>query len=211
MAAQPPTTRAARLQRKQGPTESVRAFNVEIMRRIQECQITDGDRQLDIYIQNLREDIAQKVLLMMPQNLRQAQICADTVEHSLALTPTNPLLAISGQSGRRETYPNTRPRYDGRRDDQQSRSRGRSSDRQRSQSRSRDNRRSASRDRAYDDRRSASRDRDQQNSRGRQRSSERRPTRRDRSSSRDGSRDRSRRSPTPYHIDLLDDADHSKN
>ena len=112
VASQPPTTHAARLQRKQGPTESVRTFNVEITRRIQECQITDSDSQLDIYIQNLREDIAQRVLLMMPTNLRQAQICADTVEHSLAINPTNPLLAISGQAGRRENYPAARPRYD---------------------------------------------------------------------------------------------------
>ncbi len=73
IASQPPTPCAARLQLKQGPTESVRAFNVEITRRIQECQITDSDRQLDIYIQNLRDDIAQRVLLMMPTNLRQAQ------------------------------------------------------------------------------------------------------------------------------------------
>ena len=211
IAHQPPTTRAARLQRPQGATESVRDFNLEITRRLQECNITDGDRQLDIYIQNLRDEISQRVLLMLPTTLRQAQICAETVEHSLAITSRTPILAVNQPSphhgrdngnyrsnSRGYQNSNNRSRYD---NYNQRNYRSQSRDRRPDSRQSRDRRQRSS---SYNNRRESSRDR--YNSRPRQRSnSDQRRGQYSRSPS--YSRNRYDRSPTP-HINAIQDDDH---
>jgi hypothetical protein len=210
IAHQPPTTRAARLQRPQGPTESVRDFNLEISRRLQECNITDADRQLDIYVQNLRADVSQRVLLMLPTTLRQAQICAETVEHSLAITHRTTVLAInqpppqdrrdtnryrSNSRGYRDS--NNRSRYD---NHNQRNYRSQSRDRRPQSQQSRERRQRSS---SYDNRRGPSRDRF--NSRPRQRSnSDQRGNRYPRSPS--FNKNRYDRSPTP-HVNAIQDGE----
>jgi len=187
---QPPTTRAAKLQRKQGLTESVRDFSLEIVKRMQECQVTEPDRQLDIYMQNLREDVAKKVLLMCPSNLRHAQTCAEMVEHTMAMTTDNSIAEV-GHRSRMDTY-NTR---------------------QRTQKRGRDDhRRSTDRDdrRGRDDRRST--DREDRRRSGDRRRSNHRSRRGSRGEYRSNSVDRRnfRRSPTPYGNNINEVArDHS--
>ena len=195
VAHQPPTTKAAKLQRKQGPTESVREYNLEITRRIQECNVTDPERQLEIYIQNLRSDIAQRVLLMVPTTLRQAQTAADIVEQSLNLNHDPSMMAFqSNNNQRRQDYPR--------------RSRADSYNKNRADTSGNNYRRSSSRD--YNNRRSASRDRNRSTSGNRDRRTrswsredQRRQFPRNRSNSAPRSpgrnnRDRYDRSPTPY-------------
>ncbi len=101
---QPPIIRAARLQRKQGLTESVREYSLEIIKRMLECDITDADRQLDIYMQNLREDVAKKVLLMSPTSLRHAQLCAETVEHTMNWPCDKNINAVAQQQSRIDKF-----------------------------------------------------------------------------------------------------------
>ena len=201
---QPPTARAARLHRRQGLTESVRDYSLEIIKRMQECNILDADRQLDIYIQNLREDIAQKVLMMLPTSLRHAQTCAETAEHTLNIVPDQQLMSFqqNDRSRKDNYYKNNYNNYNNR---YPSQNRGRSWSRNRHP---RNNSNSRSRERPYP--RSTRRYGDGS-----------RPTSRDRQNSynpRGPSRDRQRRSPTPYNNNKTNALDseyesdeHSKN
>jgi len=187
---QTPTIKAAKLQRRQADTETVREYNLEITKRIQECNITDPERQLEIYMQNLRPDIAQRVLLMVPTSLRHAQTSAEIVEQSLSLQ-ANTVMALNDSAPRRQ--------------DNQRMARADAFNSNRS-SMSRDSYRSIYQNNRDNNRRSWSRDKQQQN-RNRSTSDTRSPGRYQ--NNRDDSRNshnRFSRSPTPYaHINALED------
>jgi len=190
---QTPTIKAAKLQRRQADTETVREYNLEITKRIQECNITDPERQLEIYMQNLRPDIAQRVLLMVPTSLRHAQTSAEIVEQSLSLQ-ANTVMALNDSAPRRQ--------------DNQRMARADTFNRNR-RSMSRDRYRSTSQNNRDRNRRSWSRDRQQdrqQQNRNRSTSNNRSPGRYQGRNDSRNNRNRFSRSPTPYaRINALDD------
>ncbi len=76
----PPTAVLARLSRKQGASESVAEYAAEMIKRIQECGVTETATQIDHFVSNLRPDIKRHVLMQMPKSLMQCQQHAEAFE-----------------------------------------------------------------------------------------------------------------------------------
>lgn len=78
----PATAVLARLSRKQGISESVAEYSTEIIKRIQECGVTETATQIDHFVSNLRPEIRSHVLMQMPKSLIQCQQHAEAFEYA---------------------------------------------------------------------------------------------------------------------------------
>ena len=85
--------RLQELNRKQQPHESVAAYSKDMLSIMERLQMKDDAANINQYLQGLKPEIRDQMLLMKPTSLRDAELNALLLEKSLETSPETQLLA----------------------------------------------------------------------------------------------------------------------
>ena len=75
------------LNRKQQPHESVAAYSKDMFNIMERLQMKDDAANINQYLQGLKPEIRDRMLLMKPTSLRDAELNALLLEKSLETSP----------------------------------------------------------------------------------------------------------------------------